>query len=54
MEYLAQPKERGIDVAIATIATKRCHLRQSEVGLFRYNFLQEGNKKASAVWAEAR
>ena len=46
-----QPKERDIDVAVAT---KRCHLRQSEVGLFRYNFLQGGNKKASAAWAEAR
>ena len=44
-------KERGIDVAVAT---KRCHLRKSETGLFRYNFLQEGNKKASAAWAEAR
>ena len=38
-----QPKERDIDVAVAT---KRCHLRQSEVGLFRYNFLQGGNKKS--------
>ena len=46
-----QPKERDIDVAVAT---KRCHLRQSEIGLFRYNVLQGGNKKASAAWAEAR
>ena len=46
-----QLKERDIDVAVAT---KRCHLRQSEVGLPGYNVLQEGNKKASAAWAEAR
>ena len=46
-----QLKKRDIDVAVAT---KRCHLRQSEVGLFRYNILQGGNKKASAAWAEAR
>ena len=46
-----QPKERDIDVAVAT---KRCHLRQSKVGLRGYNDMQEGNKKASAAWAEAR
>ena len=46
-----QLKERDIDVAVAT---KRCHLKQSEVGLPGYNALQEGNKKASAAWAEAR
>ena len=46
-----QLKKRDIDVAVAT---KRCHLRQSEVGLIRYNILQGGNKKASAAWAEAR
>ena len=46
-----QLKELGIDVAVAA---KRCHLRQSKVGLFRYNILQGGNKKASAAWAEAR
>ena len=46
-----QPKERVIDVAVAT---KRCHLRQSKVGLPGYNALKEGNKKASAAWAEAR
>ena len=46
-----QLEERGVGVAVAT---KRCHLRQSEVGLLGYNFLQVGNKKASAAWAEAR
>ena len=46
-----QPKERDIDVAVAT---KRCHLRQSKVGLPGYNALKEGNKKAPAAWAEAR
>ena len=44
-------KERDIDVAVAT---KRCHLRQSKVGLPGYNALKEGNKKAPAAWAEAR
>ena len=44
MEHMVfQPKERDIDVAVAT---KRCHLRQSEVGLLGYNVLQEGNKKS--------
>ena len=46
-----QTKERDIDVAVAT---KRCHLRQSKVGLPGYNFLQQGNKKASAAGTEAR
>ena len=46
-----QLKERDIDVAVAT---KRCHLRQSKVGLPGYNALKEGNKKAPAAWAEAR
>ena len=46
-----QLKERDIDEAVAT---KRCHLRQSKVGLPGYNALKEGNKKAPAAWAEAR
>ena len=46
-----QLKERDTDVAVAT---RRCHLRQSKVGLPGYNVLKEGNKKASAAWAEAR
>ena len=46
-----QLKERGIEVAVAT---KRCHLRQSEVGLPGYKVVQRDNKKASAAWAEAR
>ena len=46
-----QSKERDIDVAVAT---KRCHLRQSKVGMPGYNALKEGNKKAPAAWAEAR
>ena len=46
-----QLKKRDIDVAVAT---KRCHLRQSKVGLPGYNALKEGNKKAPAAWAEAR
>ena len=46
-----QFKEGDIDVAVAT---KRCHLRQSKVGLPGYNALKEGNKKAPAAWAEAR
>ena len=40
-----QPKERDIDVAVAT---KRCHLRQSEVGSHRHNILKKGNKKSSS------
>ena len=50
MSEFRQSDERCFGVAIAT---KRCQLRQSEVGLFRYNVLQEDNKKASATWAEA-
>ena len=50
-DLVFQPKERDINVAVAT---KRCHLRQSKVGLPGYNVLKEGNKKASAAWAEAR
>ena len=46
-----QPKERDIDVAVAT---KRYHLRRSKVGLPGYNAMKEGNKKAPAAWAEAR
>ena len=37
-----QLKERDIDVAVAT---KRCHLRQSEVGLPGYNVPQKAIKK---------
>ena len=34
---VVQLKERGIDVAVAT---KRCHLRQSEYGFPGYNILR--------------
>ena len=40
-----QLKKRDIDVAVAT---KRCHLRQSEVGSHRHNILKKGNKKSSS------
>ena len=36
-DEVIQLKERGIDVAVAT---KRCHLRQSEYGLHGYNILR--------------
>ncbi|QNI81990.1 hypothetical protein SynRS9907_01142 [Synechococcus sp. RS9907] len=38
-----QLKEPDADVAVAT---RRCHLRQSEVGLPGYNDLQKGKKKS--------
>ena len=43
-----------VSVVVVAVASKLCHLRQSEVGLLGYNFLQWVNKKAPAAWAEAR
>ena len=42
MSEFRQSDERCFGVAIAT---KRCQLRQSEVGLLRYNFMQGSIKK---------